>query len=66
MMKFLNWLLCIPAAPDFRAGDVVIDGYDGKRVTVERVEGGRAAVVWFEGTTLRHGSLLTRNLKLAV
>lgn len=65
MGRFLNWLLCIPAASKFRVGDVVIDGYDGKRVTVERVEGGRAVVVWFEGTKLRRGSLLTRNLKLA-
>jgi hypothetical protein len=65
MNKFLDRLWRAISFTPFRAGDVVIDRWDGKRVTVERVEGGRAAVVWFEGTTLRRGSLTTRHLKLA-
>lgn len=47
------------------AGDVVIDRYSGTKVTIERVVGDRAEVVWFEGSTCRRGSLLMRNLSLA-
>ncbi len=49
----------------FRAGDVVIDGYNGVQKTVERVTNDRAELCWFEGSTLRRGSLLMRNLTLA-
>lgn len=50
--------------PQFQAGDVVVDKWDGKRKTIERVSGNRAQVVFFEGTTLHRGSLLQRGLTL--
>ncbi len=49
----------------FRAGDVVIDRFDGKKVTLERVTGSRAEVFWFDRTKLKRGSLNVRHIKLA-
>lgn len=48
-----------------RAGDVVIDRYDAREKTVEAVEGQRVSVAFFDGATLRRGSLLRRSIVFA-
>ena len=66
MERFISALFRVFApTSDIKPGDVVVDAYSKNRVTVERVDGDRAAVVWFEGSTLHRGSLLCRNLTIA-
>jgi hypothetical protein len=43
-------------------GDVVLDRYDNRLKTVEKVTGDRVAVASFVGDELKRGSLLSRNL----
>lgn len=44
------------------AGDVVVDRYDGRHVTVEAVDARRVHVAFFVGGELRRGSLLRRSV----
>lgn len=44
------------------AGDVVVDRYDGRHVTVEAVSAGRVRAAFLVGDELRRGSLLRRSV----
>lgn len=66
MKRFIS-AICHVFAPisDIKPGDVVVDAYSKKRVTVEFIAGDRAAVLWFDGAELHHGAILCRNLSPA-
>lgn len=61
LRRIISLLFGSPIVP----GSVVVDRYDGVRKTVERVNRDFAYVVWFEGSHLRRGRLLVRNLTIA-
>lgn len=64
-MKRLWLMLTSAFKRPIRIGDVVIDPWDGKRKTVERVVDNRVVLVYFVGTKLRRESTGMRFLTRA-